>query len=346
MTERGPYDGKIGMALLDRPAAPKQIELVKRLEELGYDSAWICETRLARDAISMLGAFAATTERITLGPSVVNSWTRGPALMAMTLATLNELAPGRIAFGVGAYWDPLAWKQGIDRSKPLTQMREYVGVVKRLLALEEGVTLEGDVVHVRDLTLDLGHGAPREPIDAPVYIGATGPKMMELSGKIADGVLLNGLMSVDYARQSIERVKAGAEAAGRDMSEIDLPQMINVAVSEDGESARQHAHRLVTMYLGQQPHIGKASGLDEDHLERIKRTVGGWPARPGGIDEAMKLVDESIVDRLTVSGTPDHCRRRLWEWIDAGASYPIIVPLSDNYDELCDVFAPNVRSAH
>ncbi len=331
---------RVGMAFLDRPDVARQLRLVQRMEELDYDSAWVCETRLARDAISILGAFAATTSRIRLGTSVVNSWTRGPALMAMTFATLNELAPGRLLCGLGAYWDPLASKQGIERTKPLTQMREYVEVVKRLLALEEGVTFEGQVVHVSDLTLDLGHDAPRSPQPVPVFIGPTGPKMMELSGEIADGVLLNGLLSTDYTRASIDRIRAGAERAGRDFATIDCPQLVNVAMSGDGTSARESAHYLVTKYLGQQPHIGLASGLDPELLERIKTTMGGWPARAGGVEDAMKLVSTDLVDRLTVSGTPGECREGVMAWVDAGASYPIIVPLTDNYEELVEIFAP------
>ena len=129
---------------------------------MGYDSLWVTETRLARDAVSVLGAMAATTKRVRLGSCIVNSWTRGPALMAMTFATLDNLAPGRMNLGLGAYWDPLAWKQGIERRKPLTQMREYIGVLRRLFALEDGVTHEGELVSVRDLALDFGHGTPDE----------------------------------------------------------------------------------------------------------------------------------------------------------------------------------------
>ena len=103
-----------GLCFLDRPALPRAIELVRLAEARGFESAWVCETRLARDAISVLGAFAAVTERIKLGTGVINTWTRGPALTAVTFATLNELAPGRPLLGLGAYWDPLAWKQGID----------------------------------------------------------------------------------------------------------------------------------------------------------------------------------------------------------------------------------------
>ena len=193
---------RVGFCFLDRPSTSKQLELVQKIERLGYDSAWVTETRLARDAFSVLGAFAAVTKRIKLCTGIVNSWTRGPALMAMTLATLDELAPNRVICGLGAYWDPLAWKQGIERSKPLEQMREYLTAVRRLLNLEE-FTYEGEFVKLRDITLDLGHGVKREPKDVKLYIGPTGPLMTQLAGEIADGAILNGLLSPDYTRGMI-----------------------------------------------------------------------------------------------------------------------------------------------
>src|SRR5262249_10051625 len=193
---------KVGFCFLDRPPIPQQLELVQQAETLGYHSAWVCETRLAHEGFSVLGAFAAVTSRIKLCTGIVNSWTRGPALMAMTLATLDELAPGRVICGLGAYWDPLAWKQGIVRTKPLTQMREYLIAIRRLLNLEE-FTYEGEFVHLRDISLDLGHGALREPPPVKLYIGPTGPKMTELAGEIADGAIFNGLLSPAYTRQMV-----------------------------------------------------------------------------------------------------------------------------------------------
>src|SRR5436190_6671653 len=163
---------KVGFCFLDRPAIPQQLELVQQAEALGYHSAWVCETRLAHEGFSVLGAFAALTTRIKLCTGIVNSWTRGPALMAMTLATLDELAPERVICGLGAYWDPLAWKQGIVRSKPIEQMREYLIAVRRLLNLEE-FTYEGEFVKLRDVCLDLGHNAPREPKNVKLFIGPT-----------------------------------------------------------------------------------------------------------------------------------------------------------------------------
>ena len=167
---------RVGFCFLDRPSVAKQIALVQKIEQLGYEAAWVTETRLAREAFSVLGAFAAVTSRIKLCTGIVNSWNRNPALMAMTAATLDEIAPGRVICGLGAYWDPLAWKQGIERRKPVSQMREYLIALRRLLNLEE-FTFEGEFVQLRDISLDLGHGMPREPRPVKLYIGPTGPIM-------------------------------------------------------------------------------------------------------------------------------------------------------------------------
>lgn len=332
---------KVGICFLDRPAVREQVRLAKKAEQLGYASVWVTETRLARDAISVLGALAAVTERIALGAGVVNTWTRGPALMAMTFATLDNLAPGRAILGLGAYWDPLAWKQGIERRRPLLQMREYVGIVRRLLALEESVTFEGEAVKVRDLRLDLGHGDPRVPPRVPIYIGATGSKMLELAGEIADGVLINGLLAPDYVRRSLRHVEAGAARAGRSTAEFGTPALINVGMSVDGPSGMDAGRRLVTMYLGQQPHIAKASGLPEAYVARVTAAMGGWPPDPGGVEKAMALVGDEIVDRLTVCGTPAQCLEKTRAWLDAGVAYPVIVPVTENYDEILEAFAPH-----
>ena len=331
---------RVGLIFLDRPSLAEQVRLTQYAEQRGLESVWVCETRLARDAVTPLAAFAAVTSRIKLASGVVNNWTRTSALMAMTFATLAELAPGRIILTIGAYWEPLASKQGIHRRKTLTAMREYVDVVRRLLALET-VTLEGQVVKVRDLKLDLGYGVPQEPVQVPIYIGATGPKMMELAGEIADGILHNFFTSTQYLQLSLERARAGAQKAGRDLADLDMPQMVGIAMSADAEEARDAARHVVTMYIGQQPHIARVSGVDEELVQRIQDTMGGWPPKPGGIEAATLLVNDDVVDMLAVAGTPEMCRKRVQEYLDAGASYPVLCPLTPNVEEIIDTFAPD-----
>ena len=118
-----------------------------------------------------------------------------------------------------------------------------------------------------------------------------------------------------------------------------MPQMMAVAMSEDREAALSAARYAVTMYIGQQPHIAKASGVDEEMIQHIHDTMGGWPPQEGGIEAAMPLVEDSVVDMLCAAGTPEMCRQRVEEYLDAGASYPVLCPLTPNITEIIDVFA-------
>lgn len=319
---------RIGFCLHDVPPGRRAISVGRRAEELGYDALWVAETRLTRDAISLMGALAATTERIALGTSIVNTWTRGPVLMALTAASLNDLAPGRITLGLGASSDPLISNQGIERRRPLTQMREYVDAVRRLLRLGP-VTVDGEVVRVTDVTLDFLRGVPRDPVEVPIYIGATGGKMLDLATEIADGVILNLFLPAEYTRNARARIGA-----------LEAPQLVAVAVSHDGEEARAVTRQFVTMYLGGQPHIACELGLDPELVARLTELIGTWPPRPGGLEEAVNLVGSDLVARLAVAGTAAECHDRVGEWVEAGASYPIVVPLTENVEEILEALAP------
>ena len=251
-------------------------------EQAGFDAVWQAESRLVRDAVVPMAAFGATTERIKLGSGVASIWTRNPAVLASTFATLDDLAPGRIICGLGAWWDPLARKVGIDRAHPLTVMREIVTVVRALLN-DETVTFDGTYVHLDGVELDYVH-QERRPKDVPIYIGATGMQMMELAGEIADGVVLNYLVSPAYndgaPRRPGERGPPGPAARSTD---IDRPQLVVCSLDDDRAAALDAARLLVTQYLGQQPHIMKASGVPARAARRDRQgaDLAGDP-RSGG----------------------------------------------------------------
>ena len=328
-----------GFAFLDRPSLPSQVELVQEVERLGYETVWAAESRLVRDAVSALGAFTTVTSRLRLG-ALVNSWTRGPALMALTVATLHELAPGRIDLAVGPSWDPLAAKQGIRRERPATQLREYLTVVRRLLELGGPVTFDGEVVRVHDLALDLGRGVARDPIDAGLYVLGTADEITGIGAEIADGVLFNGFSPPATTRRSSGVVAAAAARAGRDVADLDRPQIVNVAMADDDPTARDQARSVIALYLGQQPHFAAAAGLDPALAQRLTDAVGGWPARRGALEEASRLVDDDLVDQLVVAGSAGRCREQLDRWIQAGATSVVVVPLTDNCGEICRALAP------
>jgi len=329
-------NGRVALYLQDKHPVRDGMDYVRYAEQRGFEAVWQAESRLVREATIPLAAFAAVTERIKVGTGVINLWTRNVGLMAATFVTLDDLAPGRVLLGIGAWWEPLASKVGVDRRKPLQAMREVVEVVRRLIRMER-VTFHGEFVNVTDIEIDIVHGN-RLPRDVPIYIGATGMKMMELAGEIADGVLLNYLVGPKYNAEAMVALAAGAARGGRRGGDIDRPQLVVCSLDEDREAALDRARELVTQYLGQQPHIMKASGVDQSLLDEIGRVLT-WPAGPEEIHKAMRLVPDEVVQMITASGTPDECRAKVREYVAAGCTCPILYPLGDDVPAMIDAFA-------
>ena len=328
-------EGRVALYLQDKHPIRDGIRYAQHAEARGFEAVWQAESRLVREATVPMAAFAATTERIKVGSGVVNCWTRNVGLMAATFVTLDDLAPGRIMLGIGAWWEPLASKVGVRRERPLGAMREYVEVVRRLVAMEN-VTFHGEFVDVEDIEIDVVHG-DRSPRDVPIYLGATGMRMMELAGEVADGALLNYLVSPAYNATALEHLASGAARAGRAVGDVDRPQLVVCSLDEDRDVALERARELVTQYLGQQPHIGKASGVDQSLLDDIAKVLT-WPAGPEEIRRAMGLVPDEVVQMITASGTPDECRAKVREYVDAGCTCPVLYPLGDDVEAMIDAF--------
>ena len=302
----------------------------------GSSAVWQADSRLVRECSVAMAAFAATTDRIKVGSGVVDCWTRNPARLAATFSTLDDLAPGRIILGIGAWWEPLATKVGVHRTRPLTAMREIVTAVRALLA-NENVTFDGDFVHLDGVELDYVY-QDRRPKDVPIYIGATGMQMMELTGEIADGVVLNYLVSPSYNEAALDHLSRGAAKAGRALDDIDRPQLVVCSVDADRATAIDRARLLVTQYLGQQPHIMKASGVPSSLLDEIARVLT-WPATHEQVVAAAAMVPDDIVQMITACGTPDECRAKVAEYVAAGCTCPILYPLGDDVRLMIDSFA-------
>ncbi len=317
---------RVALYLQDKHPIREGMEYARYAEAKGFEAVWQAESRLVRDAIVPMAAYAAVTERIQVGSGVINNWTRNIGLLAATFLTLDDLAPDRIICGIGAWWDPLARKVGIVRRKPLTAMRETVILLRRLLNMER-VTFHGEFHHLDEVELDVVHGR-REPRRVPIMIGATGPKMMELAGEIADGVVLNYCVPPEYNHMAMEHLERGARRAGRSLDEIDRPQLVVCSVHPDRQVALDGARELLTQYLAQQPHIAQASGVKPEVVEQIQ-SILGWPATKEQVRKAMHLVPDELVVRITASGTPEDVRAKVREYMEAGATCPILYPLGD-----------------
>ncbi|HJT56810.1 MAG TPA: LLM class flavin-dependent oxidoreductase [Ktedonobacteraceae bacterium] len=326
---------RVAMYLQDKHEIREGMAYAQYAEERGFEAVWQAESRLVRDAIVPMAAFAAVTSRIKIGSGVINNWTRNIGLLAATFLTLDDLAPDRIICGLGAWWDPLAKNVGIERRKPLKAMRETIEVMKRLLNMER-VTFHGEFHHVDGIELDVVHGR-REPRNVPIFIGATHMGMMELAGEIADGVVLNYCVPPEYNLEALKHIEIGAKKAGRKLDDIDCPQLIVCSVDYDHHNAVQAAKELITQYLAQQPHIAEASGTPPETVKKVQ-SILGWPATKEQIHEAMQFVPDDLIERITASGTPDEVRARVEEYNRNGCTCPILYPLGNDVKLMIDTF--------
>ena len=327
---------RVALYLQDSHDLRDGLDYIRYAEEKGFEAVWQAESRLVRDAIVPMAAYAAVTEKLKVGSGVINNWTRNIGLLAATFLTLDDLAPNRIICGIGAWWDPLARNVGIERKKPLTAMKETVLILRRLLNMER-VTFHGEFVHVDGIELDVVHGR-REPRKVPIMIGATGDQMMELTGEIADGVVLNYCVPPEYNDRALELLANGAKKAGRSFDELDRPQLVVCSVDHDHDKAFETTKMLLCQYLAQQPHIAKASGVSQDVVTEIQSTLG-WPATKEQINQAKHLVPDELVGRITASGTPDEARAKVDEYRKHGATCPVLYPVGGNVKLLVDTFA-------
>ena len=330
MTER------VALYLQDSHDLRDGLEYARYAEEKGFEAVWQAESRLVRDAIVPMAAYAAVTNRIKVGSGVINNWTRNIGLLAATFLTLDDLAPNRIICGIGAWWDPLAKNVGIVRRKPLLAMRETVEVMRRLLNMER-VTFHGEFHHVDNIELDVVHGR-REPRNVPIMIGATGDLMMEMTGEIADGCVMNYCVAPEYNDKALELLEKGAKKAGRKIEDIDRPQLIVCSVDEDHDKAIEYTKELLCQYLAQQPHIAKASNVSQEVIGNIQATLG-WPATKEQINKAKHFVPDELVHKITASGTPAEARAKVAEYVKRGCTCPILYPVGGNFRLLIDTFA-------
>ena len=328
---------RVALYLQDAHELRDGLAYVRYAEQRGFEAVWQAESRLVRDAIVPMAAYAAVTERLKVGSGVINNWTRNIGLLAATFLTLDDLAPNRIICGIGAWWDPLAKNVGIDRRKPLLAMRETVELLRRLLKLER-VTFHGEFHWVDGIELDVVHGR-REPRQVPILIGATGLQMMELAGEIADGVVLNYCVPPEYNDTALEHIERGARRAGRRLEDLDRPQLVVCSVDPDRERALDTSRELLTQYLAQQPHIAKASGVAPQVVAEIQ-SILGWPATHEQIQQAKHLVPDELISRITASGTPEEARAKVQQYIEHGATAPILYPVGGDVRLLIDTFSP------
>ena len=177
------------------------------------------------------------------------------------------------------------------------------------------------------------------PRDIPLYIGATGPKMMEMTGEICDGAVLNYVVPTEYIADAVAQLSRGAESVGRTIDDVDRPELIVCSLSDDDPNeAMMTAKSLLAYYLGTEPHIMEASRADPELVARVQEVVG-WPATEADYRRAAHLIPDDLVRSVMAVGTSSQCRDKVAEYISAGVTCPILYPMMDDVVPVVDAFA-------
>jgi 5,10-methylenetetrahydromethanopterin reductase len=322
---------RLGVYLTEDIPTSDAIRLAQYAELRGFEMVWQAEQVLSRDALVTLGAFAAATTRVRLGCAVLDPWTRNAAVMATALMTLDDLAPDRVMLGLGGWTEAGARQVGVERDKPLLAMRE-VTTALRALFNGDPVTRRGQVVRLLDARLEM-HPQRREPRKIPIYFGVTAPASMALAGEVADGVLMNYLVTPAYTRPALEELQRGARLSGRGLERVDRPQLIACAVSRDREQAMDVARRFVAGALMSQPALMRANGVTQDLLDEFGRVVA-----ESGFQAAYRRVPDEVIQAVMAAGSPREVRAKVGDYVDAGATCPVLYPLCEDVRFMMDVF--------
>ena len=333
---------RLALYLQDKHPIAYELDVAEYAEEKGFSEIWQADTRLARDCVVLMSALLTRTKRMRIGSGVLPIWTRNPAVIAATWSTMHELAGrtadgrSRVMLGLGAWWEPIASRVGADRRKPLQAMREHVEAMRRLFTMEE-VTYEGEFVRLDRVRLDVAYG-DASPREIPIYIGATGEKMMELTGEICDGAVLNYVVPTTYIRDAVAILGRGAAKAGKTLADVDRPELLVCSLSDDDPAAAmQTGKSLVAYYLGTEPHIMAASGADPALVAKVQEVVG-WPATEADYRRAADLIPDALVHSLMAVGTSSQCREKVAEYVEAGVTCPILYPMMDDVRSVIDAF--------
>ncbi|GAB7002535.1 5,10-methylenetetrahydromethanopterin reductase [Nocardioides sp. AN3] len=293
----------------------RMVALAREAEQAGVDSVWMSDGYYARDALVSLAAIGSATERVTLGTSVLNPFTRHPAALAMAFATLDELSGGRAIIGIGSgARHQVEGQMGYDGSRPLAAVREAVDILEGMTAGEE-VNVDGKAMTARGVRLMVRGARP-----LPIYIGAVGPKMLQFAGQRGAGAFVPQT-SPEFVRSAVEEVAKGAAEAGRDPRDIDVAAMVILAVADDEESAQRTVGPLlgVLMLAPEAERILEGNGLDPTIADRLREAHAA-----GGVRQVAQSVTPEMIDKLAIAGSVDLCRAKLQALVDAGVTHPVI----------------------
>ncbi|XVH31677.1 TIGR04024 family LLM class F420-dependent oxidoreductase [Haloferacaceae archaeon DSL9] len=332
------YD--LSLPVAAQPSLDRLVSVAERAEEAGYDRVWLPET-WGRDAVTTLAVAAERTDAIGLGTSIVNVYSRSPALLGQTAATLQEASDGRFRLGLGPSGPAVigGW-HGERFGNPLGRTREYIEIVRTVLS-GESVEYDGDLFDLSGFRLRCAPPDPIPPIDA----AGMGPKSVELAGRFADGWHAL-LLTPDGLRDRLTDLRRGADLGDRSLDEFRTTLSVTCCALDDGDRALSLARQHLAFYLGGMGTFYRDSLARQGYEDEAHTLYDAWQA--GDREAAMAVLDDELLSRLAVVGAPDEAREQLARFaaLDGVDAISVSFPRGAEPDELLetiDQLAPTSR---
>jgi 5,10-methylenetetrahydromethanopterin reductase len=323
---------KFGIEFVPKDAYWKIAAYALQAEKQGFDNLWITDHYGNRNVYVTLTAAAIYTNKIIFGTGVTNPWMVNPVITAQAIASLNELAPGRVVLGMGAGDKTTLEAVGIDMGKPLAAVKESIDMFRKLTNGEK-VEFKGEVFKAAGAKLNF---KPANKI--PVYIGAQGPKMLELAGKIGDGVLINASHPSDV-QFAVQMANEGMKQAGKSPADVDITAYTSFSVNEDPKKAVKAAAPVVAFIVAGSPAaVLEKHGIDVSKADELRAAL-----KAGDFPKAIASVTPGMLDAFSICGTPDVCIEKIAALQKIGISQFVVgSPVGSNVKVAIDLIGQKI----
>jgi 5,10-methylenetetrahydromethanopterin reductase len=309
------YFDSVAVGFDDYTDSHEFLDLVRLAERANFSSLWVQEGD-QRSSLTLASLALNSTVRIKVGVGVTSPLRRHPQILAIEAATLSEMSGGRFILGLGIASSAIT-NFGL-KIRPVTAMRDTFRIIRGLLSDEPSqFSHKGEEFSLNSAQkrLNMPH--------VPIYLGGIGPRMLDLAGEVADGLVMTrrGSFSVEYVKYAIERVVESAKTHKRDPSKLDFLAFFETCISEDENEAVQFAKRILGTYtIPQTPSlVSNLAGIREDEVMAVKERY-----LKGDLAGAIEAVTDEMVNKFAVAGTPSQCLEKLAKFTRTGLKTPIL----------------------
>ena len=315
-----------GILIGEERSVNDAVNMTRLAEELGFDSVWFGEHVGIRDALVMSSLALASTKKISVGTCAINVYTRNIGTVLASVNTLDSYYPKRFMLGIASGEEVLN-NFGIVKKSPLNEMKEFLLNLKALFS--------GEIVNYEGSFIKLRQAKGEKKLNVPIYLAATGPKMLSLGSKFADGVILNFLTTYQYVEQ-----------AHKIIGNVKSFQLIAAFIEKN--NSLETAKEFLSKFFFLAPEFFKSMGISENIILSAKSKIRAWPPEKIELEEASKEIPDEVVKKLIATGKGKEVIKFTKELISPWGSYPIFYIVSEDYayaiEEISSTMNKNINN--